>query len=145
MVNALLADITGTYVLYINEKKQLNYLKANVVEQKDLTALSHFKIKERHLIVGLQFNGLSVYPYGDLKNYPLSPIERHLFNNGNINFEIPSHHFREADALFIMYNYTNVGNLISNADGYWEHLVAEIEETYVTAIGDGRNNSTPTP
>ncbi len=130
MVVALLENPVDTYALYINEKRQINYVKANVYQRKDGPALTHFKIKERHLIVGLQYQGLTVYPLGDLKNYPLTPLERHLFNNGNINFEIAPHHFREAESLFIMYHYTSLNNVIDNTGDYFNELVSHIEETY---------------
>lgn len=79
--------VNQNYVLYVNEKRILRTAKIGLSE----VGVNHnlkFSIPEKHLICGMILKGRPIK--GDrLKDFPLKPIEKYLFEFSNIHFIIP--------------------------------------------------------
>ncbi|GIZ08480.1 hypothetical protein [Flavobacterium sp. UMI-01] len=83
--------VEQNFVLYVNEKKLLNYVPISVTEIGTNYNFS-FSITEKHLICGLIIKGVPIK--GDrLKDFPFKAIEKYLFEFSNIHFLIKDNEY----------------------------------------------------
>jgi|GEM_PF-6674720 len=130
------------YLVYVNEKRQINTVKCKLYQVQDMGTLLHAKIYERHLICGFVKNGFTVTQPYDIAFLPLTALEKYLFVNTNINFEIQSNQFREANSLFVFHEFAHIGGFVPGKGGtvqpddpdyppYLADLILKIEESYI--------------
>jgi hypothetical protein len=119
--------VNQNYVLYVNEKRILRTAKIELF-QIGLNHNLRFSIPEKHLICGMILKGRPIK--GDrLKDFPLKPIEKYLFEFSNIHFIIPdleytvensdySYNISQLDDFFEVIQ--PVLHLTMQSNGYYE-------------------------
>lgn len=89
--------VNQNFVLYVNSKKILKAVPLDVTNSQGL--IISFCIPEEHLICGLIIQGVPIK--GEkLRNFPLKPIEKYLFEFSNIHFLISQNQYTVENSCY---------------------------------------------
>lgn len=126
--------VNQNYILYVNSKKNLRTAAMTVDITTSGCHLS-FSIPEKHLICGMVLFGVPIK--GDrLKDFPIKPIEKYLFEFSNIHFILPD---LEYTVEHTSYNWTilEMDNLLYRTLDFGDAPIYEATEQHLLRLSAG--------